>query len=445
MGPDRPNDTAGLSRARVVSARLLTILGLILVLVSLVAVYVRYELLDDGTFRGTSTQLLESDEIRSQLAATAVETLYANVDVAAAINARLPPSQRGLAIPIAAAFHALAERIATQLLATPAVQQRLVDSLGLARRQVVRLLEDRGRFTRVEGGVVYLDVRQLVTDLATRLGLPASVAERVPASASRIELIRSNELATAQRGVRLLNILGRWLWVFVFVSWAIALYLVPGRRRQELRAIAIGFVLVGVLVLVFRRVAGMYAVDQLATTVAVEPATEDAYAIVTRHLQDAGRTDVAVGVVTLIGVWLASPRERARVALRWLAPYLARPVLTYGVYALIWLILLVWGPTVQFRRPLYIVLMLVLSAAGLELLRRLARRRYPNVEPTSIGLSLEEWWASFSRSRETVPPETERAVEPSTEATQLESLAALHEAGKLTDDEFSKAKQRVLA
>jgi hypothetical protein len=465
MAHDAPTDADSLSRGRVVLARSLTVLGLLLALVSLVAVYVRFELLDHSTFRGTSTQLLQSEAVQSQIAASAVDALYSNVDVATQIKAQLPQAQKGLAVPIAAAFRSLAERAATQLLARPAVQRGLVNSLDFSHELLVILLKNKGRFTRVEGGVVYFDLTKLVDDLAQRLGLPADVAQRIPASASRIDLIEADELGTAQRAVRLLDFLAAWLWVFVLVSWSIAVYLVPGRRRKELRAIAIGLVIVGVLVLLVRRLAGTYAVDHLAATTSVRPAARDAYDIVTRHLADAGRTDLAVGVVALIGVWLAGPRERAQVALRWLAPYLRRPLLAYGTYVVIWLLLLVWGPTVQFRRPRYVVIMFVLGATGLEVLRRLAQRRHPDAEPTSIGASLEQWWASFRSSREMAPRAAVAAVasrprrtEPGsealpvepiapgvTDAEQLETLAALHDSGKLTDEEFSIAKRRVLA
>ncbi len=115
------------------------------------AVFVRYELLDRDTFRGTSTRLLASSAIQSQIAAAAVDALYSNVDVATEIEDRLPPEQKVLAIPISAAFRSLAERVATQLLARPAVQQRLMHSLDLSHEQLVRLLKTKGRFTRVEG------------------------------------------------------------------------------------------------------------------------------------------------------------------------------------------------------------------------------------------------------------------------------------------------------
>jgi hypothetical protein len=95
--------------------------------------------------------------------------------------------------------------------------------------------------------------------------------------------------------------------------------------------------------------------------------------------------------------------------------------------------------------------MLLLGAVGLELLRRLAQRRYPNVEPTSIAASLEQWWASFGTQRTTPSTSADSAREAEhlrpapLNVADLEALAALHDAGNLTSEEFSTAKQRVLA
>ena len=56
--------------------------GVVLVIVSLLANFVRREALDRGTFRDTSQQLIANEDIRNQVAATMVDQLYANVDVA---------------------------------------------------------------------------------------------------------------------------------------------------------------------------------------------------------------------------------------------------------------------------------------------------------------------------------------------------------------------------
>src|SRR5262249_8087622 len=151
----------------------------------------------------------------------------------------------------------------------------------------------------VDNGVVQVDLRQVVRELTTQIGLPASIADRIPASAAKVTVVKSDELRSVQRGVRLLNFLARWLWVFALGAWALALWLVPGRRRLEVRAIAIGFAIVGVLILLIRHVAGDYVVGHVVTTASVRPAAHAAYAIVTRHLSDAGWTYLFTGLIAL--------------------------------------------------------------------------------------------------------------------------------------------------
>jgi hypothetical protein len=369
-----------LSRGRIVLARALTVIGLVLALVSLVAVFVRYEVFDESTFRETSEQLLQDDAVQEQLASSAVEILYENVDVQAEIEARLPEAQKGLSVAIAAAFRAAADRVAAGLFDRPRVQGLLLESLSVSHAQLVRLLEDEGRFTSTEGGVVYLDLREFVGQLADRIGLPAGVADRIPAERAQIRLIESDELETAQKVTSWLETLAAWLWVFVLVAWAVAIWLVPGRRRKEVRAIAVGILLVGLLVLIIRRAAGNYIVSELAAPSA-EDAASSAYDIVTRHLRDVGWTDVMIGVVALAGVWLVGPGTRARQAVAWLAPYLRRPEYVYGGFAVAWLLLLWWRPTVQFARPLNVLVMVVVSAIGTEVLRRIALSRHPGELP----------------------------------------------------------------
>jgi Short C-terminal domain len=428
------------SRMRIVTARSLTVLGLIFALLSLVAVYVRYELLDNNTFRGTAQQLVVNPAIQQQITERAVETLYSNVDVAGELEKRLPAQQKGLAIPLAAALRGVSDRLVLQGLAQPAVQRLVVNSVVTSHRELVSFLENRGTFASLDNGVVQVDLRQVVRELTSQLGLSPSIADRIPDSAAKVTVVRSDQLRSVQRGVRLLNFLARWLWVFVLGAWALAIWLVPGRRRFEVRAIAIGFAIVGVLILLVRHVAGNYVVSHIVTTPSVRPSAHAAYAIVTRHLSDAGWTYLFVGLIAVLGVWLVGPGSRAQLALHWLAPYLRRPILAYGTFLVLWLLLLLWSPTVQFRRGPSLVLLFVLSAVGVEALRRIAHRRYPGAEAAGFGV----WWGhlrdSWSAHR---PAPAPSAAGP--DIAQLESLSRLHDAGKLTDEEFTSLKARLLA
>ena len=57
--------------------------------------------LDESGIERIATDLIQDDDIREQVALTAVEQLYANVDVEARIAARLPEAQQALAPTLA--------------------------------------------------------------------------------------------------------------------------------------------------------------------------------------------------------------------------------------------------------------------------------------------------------------------------------------------------------
>ena len=102
--------------------------------------------------------MIENEEIRTQVASTAVEQLFANVDVEAAVAERLPPAQQGSppCWPASRARAPIARRTGTRAASRP-------DGLGRddhRQRQLVRLLDDETTFIQTEGGAVVLDLRR---------------------------------------------------------------------------------------------------------------------------------------------------------------------------------------------------------------------------------------------------------------------------------------------
>ena len=79
---------------RMLLARVLVVLAALFAVVGLLAGFVRYQALDNETFSNTAAELIANETIRDQIAVTLVESLYANVDVAAALEERLPPDQQ---------------------------------------------------------------------------------------------------------------------------------------------------------------------------------------------------------------------------------------------------------------------------------------------------------------------------------------------------------------
>jgi hypothetical protein len=66
---------------RVIGARVLTIIAIVLAVVGMLAFYVEHTALDEDGFETISRNMIENDEIRTQVAAKSVETLFENVDV----------------------------------------------------------------------------------------------------------------------------------------------------------------------------------------------------------------------------------------------------------------------------------------------------------------------------------------------------------------------------
>jgi hypothetical protein len=364
---------AGRSRARIVGARILTVVAVLLALVGALAFYVEYTALDEDGFETISREMIENDEIRTQVANTAVDQLFANVDVEAAIAERLPPEQQGLAPVLAGLARSGADRAAATVLERPRVQTVWVATSTATQRQLVRLLDDDTRFVQTEGGAVVLDLRPLVIELGEQVAVIGRIAERLPESTGRIVIIEESQLETAQTLTKILRAVSSWMWLVALAVAALAIWLARGRRRLELRALAIGLLVVGLLLLAVRRVAGNYLVDRLADDT-VEPAAHDAWSILTQTLADRAWVGITLGLVTLAGVWFVGETRRAEQARRAAAPVLENRVTTYGIAAVALLVLALVAPL--FARGWLMSLVLIgLAVAGIEVVRNIVARQ----------------------------------------------------------------------
>ena len=365
----QPSKPARTPRWRIIVARVLTIVAILLALVGMVAFYVEHTALDEDGFEQISRNMIENDEIRTQVAAKSVDTLFGNVDVEAAIAERLPPAQKGLAPVLAGLARSGADRAADAVLERPRVQTVWVEVTTRAQRQFVRLLDDDTTFIQTEGGAVVLDLRPLVIELGDQVAVIGKVAERLPESSGKITIMEESQLEAAQTVTKVLRAVADWMWLVALAVAALAVWLNRGRRRLELRAIAIGLVVVGLLLLAVRRFAGDYLVDELAKDDAVKPAAHDAWSILTQVLADRAWVWIILGLITLVGVWFVGDSRRAGQARRAATPALESRPTTYAIAAVGILVLALFAPTVATSWVAALVLV-ILVVAGIEVVRR---------------------------------------------------------------------------
>jgi hypothetical protein len=357
-----------------------------------------------------------------------VEQLYANVDVSKQLEEKLPPNLQALAGPISGLSRELIDRAATELLQRPRVQTLFVTAASLSQSQVVDVLEGNTSRLQTTDGDVVLDLHPLVVRLGDRFGVLGNVQQQLPPDAGRIVLLQSDQLDTAQNLTQLLKDVADWIWIPALLAWAAALWLVPGRRRKEVRAIAIGLIVGGIAILVIRRVAGGYLVDNLTDSDSVRPALRAFWTILSDGLAEAAWAVVLLGVIGALGAWLTGEGSRAVSARRWLGPWMRNTGAAWAVFALV-LLLVVWA--LPLHRLVITAVLVVLGAAGFEIARRQIVREY-EAEGSPERRPLSAPWGKQK------PPSTDGGVD------ELERLAKLRSEDLLTEDEYAAAKGRLL-
>lgn len=410
------------SRGRRIAVWTLIVLGGLILLIGSLTTWVKRQLLDTDTWVDSSSALLDDPEVRNALATYAVDELFSNVDVAARLQERLPDRADALAQPAVTALYETAIRTADAVLATPQVQEVWAEVNRRAHTRLVDVLEgnEGGRIT-TEGGDVVLDLSDLITRIAERLG----VAGDLPEGAGEIVVMRSDQLALAQDGVRTVKVLSSLVTLVVLGIFGLAVWLARGWRRKVLMAASVTVLVVGALLLVARRVAGDAIVDALVSTTSVEPAAATVWLIQTEIMRDIGVGLIIVGALFLLGAWLAGPARPAVAVRRALSgPFRGHPGAVYSVYALLVALILLVGPALTLSRAVALLVLALFGALGIEALRRQTIDEFPERTGPGIG---------FGRRRA-----------QDAQLDRLERLRALHESGALTETEYQEQKGAIL-
>ena len=361
-----------MSRRRSAAVVVLLVLATIITFVGSLTVWSKRQLLSNDAWRASSARLLQREEVRNALATTLVDQLYANVDVSQVLQQNLPPALKGLSPELSSALQTASTRAAQAFLASPRGQQLWVEASGRAHRQLVRALEGKKvRGLETANGEIVLDLQPMLQQLADRLGVGSRVAASLPPDAGQIVLLQSSQLKEAQRAVRVLNVLSVVLVIVALALYAIAIWVAVGARLRALAWSGASLVLVGLLVLIVRRLVGHWVTGSLVKTVANRPAVSQVWLIETDLLRDIGLALVVYGVIALVAAWLGSTGRRA-VALRaWLAPTFREHALAvYAVATVVFLLLLAWGPSGGSRRLLGTLVLAALLYLGLTFWRR---------------------------------------------------------------------------
>ena len=275
------------------------------------------------TIRGAGTGLRE-EELALFSGGSGTERLVEprplrNVYVAAQLEERLPPRLQPLAEPAAAALRRVAEDNAGTLLGTAA-------AIELWRKANERAHDLFEKVIDEGSGDVTIDLQPLIQRAGERGGLLGRVAEQLPPDAGQLQILQSDQLEGAQKGVDLLRPLAIVLVLLAAALYLIAVLISPDRRRTTVY-VGAALLFAAVAVLAVRRIGGNQLVETLAQTPDSEWAVAASWSIGTSLLVDVVSGAALVAILLILGAWLLGPGRVAVPVRRRLTPRAPQPAL----------------------------------------------------------------------------------------------------------------------
>jgi hypothetical protein len=438
------NEVAGMTKKRVIGVWVLIVVASVLLVGTTTSVWVKRQALDTDNWVNAADEALDDPAIQDALATFIVDQLYANVNVAQELADQLPDNLQGIAGPIAAAVREPATVAVEKLLQTSQVQQVWHDANRVAHEKLVDILEDKGTFVDTKDGVVTLELGKLVKALGEQLGLPQAALDKIPADAGNIVIANSSQLANAQKAVKAIKWMGIVLFVAVVLLYGLAVFLAKDNRRRTLRNVGWAIFVAAVALGVTRRVTGNWILG-LSSDPSLKPAIAALYAIGSELLKNLIQVIGFWGLFLVAGTVVAGPSRAAVWVRRTVAPVLNREPWEVAVgAAVVYVLAVLWAPTPALQAWTSVLFLALAWGLGIWQLRRRTLTEFPDATLGGTGEGVRDKlgsaWGSVTG---TVKGWGGGGGGDST--AELERLAALHDSGKLSDDEFASAKARLLA
>jgi hypothetical protein len=352
-------------------ARALVVIASAVLVVAIMATWIRAQIIDTNGWTQTSVKLLENEKVREYVASNLSERLLQVVDVQNIAANKLPSSLAPLAPALATAAAQLVPKAIERALEVPKVQELWGRANRLAHARVMQVLNGGGSRLSTTGGAVTLNLEALLDRLGARLGVGSEIGAKLPAEQRRIVLFRSKQLRAAQDVVKGLRDLSFVLPALVVLLYAGALGLAAGARRRVLLDIGVGIIVGSLITLLLRRWVESYVVNTLVLNEGARPAIREVLSIATAGWRSRALWLLITGAIVIFAGWLAGPMRIAR-RLRDLiaAPLEHHPAWFVGGAVGLVLLIATLGPERTPGQLIPLLVELVLVVIGVLALRR---------------------------------------------------------------------------
>jgi hypothetical protein len=301
---------------RRLAAAVLLVVGSIVGVASLGAVFARTELLNTDRYVATVEPLADSTAIRHAVSGFVVTTIYQHVNVERVAGEALPPRGQFLAAPLSDGIRAFSGQVVERLLASGQFRTLWSAANRLAHDQLVALLENTSRRVgpvTLRDGAVTVDLSKTIAMAQQRLvraGLTFVATVHVSPPRAQYRLIDSKLLAQVRGYVSLLNTLTWGLPVVTLAAFAAAIGLDMDRRRALLR-VGVAFAAAMAVLAVLLAAARSLYLDSATGPQIPRDAAAAVFDTLSRYLRAGAYLGVAIGTIVAVAAWLAGPSEAA--------------------------------------------------------------------------------------------------------------------------------------
>jgi hypothetical protein len=295
------------------TAGALIVISCVLVPLSVLAVWVRGQVLSTDRYVANITPLASNPAVIDTAATKLTNELFDNVDVKQIAEDALPPRAQFLASPLAAGVKEAVNRAAITILSSDQFKKVWIEANRVAHQQIVKALTNEGKVVKTPNGKIVLDLSALLGQVRQALddrGITVFDKLKIQQLSLKFELMDSDQLAKAQTGAKLLKGLSWVLPVLALLALGVGLALSPNRRRSLLRwgiGAAVASSVIGASVTIGRS----FYLDAVTSPDLSRETAAAVFDTLVRFLRQGARLMIAIGLVTALAAWVSGPSAAA--------------------------------------------------------------------------------------------------------------------------------------
>lgn len=308
------NETSGNWRRYVVPS--LIVLGSVLAIMSVVAIWLNRRVVDTDAYVDTVTPLAADPSVQQAVAERLTDELFAAVDVQGRIEETLPAQVSFLAGPATTELRGFVYDQVLKIVESDEFQQIWIEANRRAHDVVMRVLLGEGDTTlQVQDNAIVLDMGVVIERVKDRLsdaGITFFEGTNLGDSAGTYTLVENENLSSIQQLLRLLDTLAWLLPLLAIGSFAGAIG-VSTRRWRTIIWIGIGVALAAVVAQFAVAELRRAYIDSLSTAEPGFSAAISTFDLALGTFRDALRYVAVIGILVILIAFITSP---AKVAIR---------------------------------------------------------------------------------------------------------------------------------